>query len=145
MLQKQYLCRRFRTAPPPLLGRTGRNHPAAGRGGGGQQCPSSTPEPAAANNMNIAEILKNEHSTLLVVDAKDLKEFANTIAEDTAERLRKEQEDMQISAAQAAKMLGVGMTTLWRWHKENYLVPACVGRKRLYWLSDVKRIQGVRK
>ena len=49
------------------------------------------------------------------------------------------------SAAQAAKMMGVGMTTLWRWHKENYLVPACVGRKRLYWLSEVKRIQGVRK
>ena len=145
MLQKQYLCRRFRKAPPPLLGRTGRNHPAAGRGGGGQQCPSSTPILAAANNMNIAEILKSEKGALLVVDAKDLKEFANTIAAETAERLEREQADMQITPTQAANMLGVDRSTLWRWGRENYLVPVKVGAKCFYWLSEVKRIKGVRK
>lgn len=100
---------------------------------------------AAANNMNIAEILKNENGALLVVDAKDLKEFANTIAAETAERIEREQADMQITPTQAANMLGVDRSTLWRWGRENYLVPVKVGAKCFYWLSDVKRIKGVRK
>lgn len=95
--------------------------------------------------MNIAEILKSEKGALLVVDAKDLKEFANTIAAETAERLEREQADMQITPTQAANMLGVDRSTLWRWQKENYLVPVKVGAKCLYWLSEVKRIKGVRK
>lgn len=100
---------------------------------------------AAAKYMNIAEILKNENGALLVVDAKDLKEFANTIAAETAERLEREQADMQITPTQAATMLGVDRSTLWRWGRENYLVPVKVGAKCFYWLSDVKRIKGVRK
>ena len=94
--------------------------------------------------MNIAEILKSENGALLVVDAKDLKEFASTIAAETAERIEREQADMQITPTQAADMLRVNRSTLWRWDRENYLKPAKVGAKRFYWLSDVKRIKGVR-
>lgn len=111
----------------------------------GSSSPSSTPKVAAAKYMNIAELMKSENSTLLVVDAKDLKEFANTIAAETAERLEREQADMQITPTQAAAMLGVDRSTLWRWGRENYLVPVKVGAKCFYWLSDVKRIKGVRK
>lgn len=39
------------------------------------------------------------------------------------------------------KRLGIkDRTTLWRWHKKGYLVPAQAGKKLLYRLSQIDQI-----
>ena len=44
-------------------------------------------------------------------------------AAETAERLEREQADMQITPTQAANMLGVDRSTLWRWREAGKIVP----------------------
>lgn len=49
-------------------------------------------------------------------------------------------ETAALSVAETAKMLGVARSTLWKWEKSGYLVPAKVGRKVLYKRGEVERI-----
>lgn len=49
-------------------------------------------------------------------------------------------EQATISPREAAKALGVSLTTLWRWHREGYLVPVKVGKKTLYRKSDIDKL-----
>jgi len=46
------------------------------------------------------------------------------------------------SPDQVSKILDVTKSTLWRWSRQNYLVPLEIGGKRRYRMSDVKRILG---
>lgn len=41
---------------------------------------------------------------------------------------------------EAAKMLSVSSVTMWRWQKNEYLVPVYVGGKKRYRNSDIVRI-----
>ena len=45
-----------------------------------------------------------------------------------------------VSTREAAKALDVSLTTLWRWHREGYLVPVKVGKKSLYRKSDIDKL-----
>ena len=44
------------------------------------------------------------------------------------------------SPDQVSKMLDVTKPTLWRWSKQNYLVPIEIGGRRRYKMSDVRKI-----
>ena len=49
-------------------------------------------------------------------------------------------EEEWVTTSQACKMCHCCNTTLWGWEKRGYLVPAKVGGRKLYALSDIKRI-----
>ena len=49
-------------------------------------------------------------------------------------------EEIYISAPEAAKMLNVTLSTLWRWDKDKYLEKIKIGNKVRYRLSDVERM-----
>lgn len=60
------------------------------------------------------------------------KELEAQIAEDRGERY--------LSIKQVCEMLDVDPSSLWRWRKRGYLVPAEIGGKRRYKMSDIRRI-----
>lgn len=80
------------------------------------------------------------------VNLNDLKAFARYIAEETRkeveEQAKVEAQDKQLTSKEAAQMLNVTASTLWRWEKENYLVPAFrVGRKAFYTISQIQNLK----
>ena len=83
--------------------------------------------------------------TQLVIGKDDLVDAINEIVDARLqcfyESKKKEAEgDQLITTKDAAKQLGVDPSTLWRWHKEGYLVKVYVGNKPRYKQSDVNRI-----
>lgn len=63
---------------------------------------------------------------------------------DEREQLKQEQEEANeeklITTNEAAKLLDVDRSTLWRWNKERYLCSIKVGKKAMYRLGDCKKI-----
>jgi len=85
----------------------------------------------------------NSKNTLLVVDAEDLRAFANELLQAMELKLsnKKADEETLLSRDQVCKLLGVSQTTLWRWNKEGYLVAKKLGSKTMYRKADVKLIK----
>ncbi len=74
----------------------------------------------------------------------DLQEFAMTLITNTKKELEAEiladKTERYISPKQAAEILGVNLSSLWRWHKRDYLIPSNVGGKKRYKYSDIKKL-----
>ena len=86
--------------------------------------------------MNIQELLKSGANVSVTVGANELKEFASTLIEQTKKELEEvvisEKAETYPTPKKVSEMLGVDLTTLWRWAKKGYLVPIEVGGKRRY-------------
>ena len=48
--------------------------------------------------------------------------------------------DVLLTPKEVTELLGVNLTTLWRWHREGYLVKVYIGDKPRYKQSDIDRI-----
>ena len=93
--------------------------------------------------MKINEIISCGASVTVAVTPTDLKEFALYLI-DEAKKMAKadDRQETYLTAKEAAERLNVSANTLWRWRKENYLVPSKVGNKSYYKLSDIERLKG---
>ena len=93
--------------------------------------------------MRIQE-LSRENNIMVSVGITDLKEFALDIILQTKRELEDlviaQKSETYVSRQRTAEMLDVDSTTLWRWAKRNYLVPATVGGKKRYKMSDINRM-----
>lgn len=49
-------------------------------------------------------------------------------------------EEVWLTTKEAAEKCHVCSTTLWSWAKAGYLVPAKMGRQKLFALSDIQKI-----
>ena len=74
----------------------------------------------------------------------DLQEFAMTLITNTKKELEAEiladKTERYLSPKQAAEILGVDLSSLWRWSKRDYLIPSNVGGKKRYKYSEVKAL-----
>lgn len=74
----------------------------------------------------------------------DLQEFAMTLITNTKKELEAEiladKTERYLSPKQAAEILGVDLSSLWRWSKRDYLIPSNVGGKKRYKYSDIKKL-----
>lgn len=87
---------------------------------------------ASGANITVAinlEDLRRFHQEV-IADTK--KELEAQIAEDRGERY--------LSIKQVCEILSVDASTLWRWRKRGYLLPAEIGGRRRYKMSDIRRI-----
>ena len=94
--------------------------------------------------MAIKELLKSDCNVQLVINAADLREFSMGLINDTRELIKQEknaEDERYLSVDEAAKELGVTRSTLWRWEKQEYLLPVKFGCKVRYKESDIKEIQ----
>jgi hypothetical protein len=90
--------------------------------------------------MNIKDLI-NETNITISVGLNDLKEFANDLIQQTKREMEDlvvaEKSETYISRQQASEMLDVSPCTLWRWAKQDYLVPVSIGGKKKYRMSDI--------
>lgn len=98
------------------------------------------------NAMAIKDILTSGASVSITVSADDLRVFFAEVAqqvinqEKAAEAARNA--DGVMSQTDVCKFLGVSKSTLWRWERDNYLLPTGrMGRSPQYLKSDVERIK----
>lgn len=91
--------------------------------------------------MNIRELLKEEDVNIqVVVNIKDLREFAHVLIEETMAKLSSKEEDVFLTAVEASEKLKVNRVTLWSWEKKGYLKPTRIGAKVRYKLSDINKL-----
>ena len=80
----------------------------------------------------------------ITVGFSDLKILVKEIIEDTKKEfgdlVTVQKSETYISRQRASEMLGVDLSTLWRWAQRNYLVPVNVGGQRRYKMSDLNRL-----
>lgn len=80
--------------------------------------------------------------TLLLVTKEDLRDVLLDIINSNNSKAEKEgkQEDRILTRKEAAKMLSVDISTLWRWEKEGHLLPSRIGKRIYYKYSEIQRI-----
>jgi Predicted site-specific integrase-resolvase len=85
-----------------------------------------------------------EKKISVTVGFADLKMIVKEIIEDTKRELEDlvtaQKSETYVSRQRACEMLDVDASTMWRWAKRNYLVPATVGGKKRYKMSDIKKL-----
>jgi len=89
-------------------------------------------------------LFKEGNANIALVSVNDLKQFALDIIQYTKQELEDlviaQKSEAYVSRQRACEMLDVDACTLWRWAKRNYLVPATVGGKKRYKMSDINRL-----
>ena len=94
--------------------------------------------------MNLSELSQSGASISITISLNDLTAFAENLISITKKQLEAEviaaTEERYLSRAETCDYLQVDQSTLWRWANRGYLMPVEMGGKRLYKLSDLKRI-----
>ena len=75
-----------------------------------------------------------------MISAADLERILRNLVNDLISEREEVKKETYISANQVSNLLGVSKSTLWRWEKENYLVPVRVGNKLRSKESEVKQL-----
>lgn len=94
--------------------------------------------------MNLQNILESEANITISIGISDLRAWHAEVITSTKKELEAvvlaDKAEKYLSPNQVSEMLGVDLTTLWRWAKKKYLTPVEVGGKRRYRSSDIKAI-----
>jgi hypothetical protein len=94
--------------------------------------------------MPLYSILKNTPDLSITIKAGQLLECIDYCINKTRKELEQQITDANTetypSVERVAKILDVDKSTLWRWRKQNYLVPVEIGGKRRYRMSDIQKI-----
>lgn len=94
--------------------------------------------------MNLYDLLQDNKNLNITISAEQLIEVVDYCIVQTKQQLEdaiaSEKQESYLGAQQVCDMLGMNMTTLWRWENKGYLVPAKVGGKRRFKYSEVKNI-----
>ena len=94
--------------------------------------------------MQIAELLQTNANFNITIQKSDLLDFANLLITQTKNQLEAEviaqQAESYKTRLETCDFLKVDQSTLFRWAKRGYLMPVEVGGRRLYRISDLKRI-----
>lgn len=80
-----------------------------------------------------------KQTTMVIMNIDDLREAFKAWNQEQIEA-NTPQEEIYITAKEAARMLGVTLSTLWRWDNDKYLEKIKIGNKVRYRLSDVERM-----
>ena len=95
--------------------------------------------------MNIYDLLQSNSGVNITINSGQLIEAINYCVLTTRKELEQQITDANTetypSPDQVAKILDVDKSTLWRWRKQNYLVPIEVGGKRRYRMSDIGSVE----
>lgn len=89
----------------------------------------------------LSEIMNTSSSALLIVSAADLKDFAQELLQaarkEAEQQLQELLKERYLTGKEAAEMLCIDTSTLWRWRKAGYLHPVDVGGMKRYKLSEI--------
>jgi excisionase family DNA binding protein len=92
--------------------------------------------------MNIQELINSETNVTLSVTTSDLQNFADYLISQSKKELEEivktDKSETFLTAKQAADILKVDNSTLFRWAKKGILSPFKVGGHPRYKMSDIK-------
>lgn len=101
------------------------------------------------NTTNLIELARECPDICITVRLGDLVDAFRTMVSEVREEMEmKTDEDLTdrlVNRDEAAHILGVDSSTLWRWEKQDYLHPVRVGRSVKYRYSDIARVTGERR
>jgi len=94
--------------------------------------------------MSLQELLNSDSNFNITIQKSDLMDFAKFLVSETKNELEAEviaaKAETYLSRAETCNMLKVDQSSLWRWAKRGYLMPVEVGGRRMYKMSDLKRV-----
>ena len=94
--------------------------------------------------MSMYELLSNNSGVNITINAGQLIEAIDYCVNKTHKVMEQQiidkNKETYPEIAQAAKILSVDKSTLWRWNKQGYLTTVEIGGKRRYKMSDIQRI-----
>ena len=98
------------------------------------------------NKMAIQDLLSNGANVSITVSAEDLRVFFAEVAQQVINQEKAAQAarnaDETMTQKEVCKFLNISKSTLWRWERDNYLLPTGrMGRSPQYLKSDVQRIK----
>ena len=76
----------------------------------------------------------------LITEEKMDELLKKAINQAKAETSEPKPEERLLTREEAAKMLSVDVSTLWRWEKEGHLLPSRIGKRIYYKYSEIQRI-----
>ncbi len=92
----------------------------------------------------ILNLLNSDANFNITIQKSDLMDFANFLIKNTKTELEAEviakQNESYLTRLETCDFLKVDQSSLHRWKKRGYLMPVEVGGRRLYRMSDLKRI-----
>lgn len=92
----------------------------------------------------IQNLLNSDANFNVTIQKSDLIDFAKFMISETKNELEAEiiaaKAEEYITRLETTDFLKVDQSTLFRWAKRGYLMPVEVGGKRMYRMSDLKRI-----
>lgn len=94
--------------------------------------------------MNLQDLINNGQPVIITVGLLELETFAKNLISQTKTELEAEiiaqQAESYKTRLETCDFLKVDQSTLFRWSKRGYLTPVEIGGKRMYRMSDLKRI-----
>lgn len=94
--------------------------------------------------MSLQELLNSGQNINITVGLSDLQKFATDLISNTKAELEAEviaqQAESYLTRLETCEYLKLDQSTLFRWQKRKYLMPVEMGGRRLYRMSDLKRI-----
>lgn len=92
----------------------------------------------------MSEHVTNQmQGAFFMLTAEQLQEVAQAAADKIAAKYEAEKAERLCTPAQAAAILQVSKTTLWRWGQCNILHPTQIGGKVLYKYSELMQAKGL--
>ena len=96
--------------------------------------------------MIISELLTSGANVNITISANDLRDFLTEISKQVIEKEKAAEAsrnaDETMTQKEVCKFLNISKSTLWRWERDNYLLPTGrMGRSPQYLKSDVQRIK----
>lgn len=92
----------------------------------------------------ILNLLNSDANFNITIQKGDLMDFANFLISKTKNELEADviaaKAETYLTRLETCEFLKVDQSTLFRWSKRGYLMPIEVGGKRVYKMSDLKRI-----
>lgn len=98
------------------------------------------------NTKDMQTLSELSPQTMLMVSAGDLTAMTAKVVEQTITAMSSRKPSVPITPVQAAKFLGVDVSTLWRWDKDGYLKSRRTdGGKKYYLQADLDAIKEVQQ
>ncbi len=95
-------------------------------------------------NIGTPNNTRQADSVCYIISEDALRNIVREMYAEEQQRIEKaiaeHRETPTIPRREAAKMLNVTASTLWRWAKEGYLVPVKIGSKVFYRATDIDRM-----
>ena len=90
--------------------------------------------------MNLKQVITEHPGVNITVNATDLQEFGQNIADQTARTILERKDEKIYSRDQIIEKFGICSATLWRWGKNGKLKGRRINGRLFYPESEIKRL-----